>query len=158
VIAARNLPEPTKPGMMEHVNLNSDAPPPALEVVGAVIASDGRVLACRRAPGKDAAGTWEFPGGKVEPGETNEDALVREIREELGVGIRVGALLDRSVTSLATRTIALSCYDAELVDDRPTGSTDHDRLAWLRISDLAALEWALPDLPAVRTLCARDAA
>lgn len=120
-----------------------------------MIASSGRVLACRRAPGKDAAGTWEFPGGKVETGESPQDALVREIREELGVGIRVGALLDRSVTAVGTRLIALSCYDAELVDARPEASTDHDRMEWVRIPELAALDWASPDLPAVQRLLAR---
>ena len=56
-----------------------------LEVVAAVFVRDSTVLACRRAPGKTAAGKWEFPGGKVDDDETSEAALVREIHEELGI-------------------------------------------------------------------------
>ena len=59
-------------------------------VVAAAIERDGRYLAARRTRPTDVAGLWEFPGGKVEPGETEEEALVREIREELGVEIAVG--------------------------------------------------------------------
>ena len=64
-------------------------------VVGAAIVRDGRVLACRRTSPVEAAGRWELPGGKVEPGETPEAALVREVREELGVGVAIIALAGR---------------------------------------------------------------
>ena len=86
------------------MDTNPDAPP--LEVVAAVIVEDGRVLACRRSPLKDSAGLWEFPGGKVEEGESAQASLAREIREELGVDIEVGELLDRSVTVVDGRSIA----------------------------------------------------
>ena len=142
--------------MMDPV-IPSDSPAtPPLEVVAAVIGAGGRVLACRRAPGKDAAGSWEFPGGKVEAGERAEAALVREIGEELGVGIRIGALIDRSVTVVHGRAIALSCFHAELTGVRPESSTDHDRMRWVRIRELGALDWALPDLPAMRALLAAE--
>lgn len=125
-----------------------------LEVVAAVLVRDGRVLACRRAPGKDQAGLWEFPGGKVEPGESQEAALLREIREELGVDILVGELLDRSVTTSGGRAIDLACFRAELTGEPPTTSTDHDALLWVRTTELAALEWAAADVPAVQILTA----
>lgn len=125
-----------------------------LEVVAAVLVRDGRVLACRRAPGTDAAGLWEFPGGKVEQGESPEAALVREIREELGADILVGELVDRTVTESGGRSIDLACYRAKLTGELPTGSTDHDALLWVRTTELAALEWAPADIPAVRVLTA----
>jgi 8-oxo-dGTP diphosphatase len=126
-----------------------------LLVVAAVVRDGGRVLACRRAAGKDAAGRWEFPGGKVEAGEDPAAALVREIREELGVGIHVGALLDRSVTPRADgRAIDLACYDCTLAGPAPGSSTDHDELRWLPPERLAELDWADADRPAVRLLTA----
>ena len=124
---------------------------PLIDVVAAVIVHDGRVLACRRAPGKDAAGLWEFPGGKVEPGESAEQALVREIREELGVGI----LLDHEVVAAEHGGIRLTCWFARLDGgDIPTQSTDHDELRWMLPSQLATLTWAPADLPAVQKLSA----
>ena len=132
-----------------------DAPAP-LEVVAAVISrrtdAGAEVLACRRAPGKADAGRWEFPGGKVEPGESREDALVREIREELGVGIRVASHLTTDATRVGDRVIRLTCLRAELLDGEPADSTDHDDLRWVPLTELHALAWAAPDLPAVSLL------
>ncbi|MCJ1702777.1 (deoxy)nucleoside triphosphate pyrophosphohydrolase [Rathayibacter sp. VKM Ac-2926] len=124
-----------------------------LEVVAAVIESDGRILACRRRPEKDAGGKWEFPGGKVEAGETHEQALAREIREELGVDIEVGDLLTTDVTITSTLTIRLSCFWAKLRGDHPTVSIDHDAMTWTPYAELADHEWAPADLPAVALLC-----
>lgn len=127
-----------------------------LLVVAAVIArADGRILACRRAPGRSAAGRWEFPGGKVEPGETPQAALVREIAEELSVAIDVGAHLTTDDTVVGDRIIRLACYRAALVGDAPGASTDHDELRWVAPVDLPALAWAEPDLPAVAVLAER---
>ena len=123
-----------------------------LHVVAAIIRRDGFVLACRRRPERAAGGRWEFPGGKVEHGETAEAALVREIREELGVGIRVLGVLTTDDTRLGARIIRLTCLEVELTDAAPTASTDHDQLRWVAPGELAELDWAEPDLPAVRLL------
>ncbi|OUE21903.1 CTP pyrophosphohydrolase [Clavibacter michiganensis] len=123
-----------------------------LEVVAAVLIRDGRALACRRAAHKPGAGTWEFPGGKVEPGEAPEAALAREIREELGVDVTVGALVDRSEVPVGDRVIDLACYLVDPVGPLPTASTDHDELRWVPVADLGDLDWSAPDLPAVRRL------
>lgn len=123
-----------------------------LEVVAAIMVRDGRALACRRAAHKPGAGTWEFPGGKVEPGERPEEALAREIREELGVDVTVGALVDRSEVPVGGRLIDLACYRADPVGPLPTASTDHDELRWVPVAELGDLVWSAPDLPAVRRL------
>ena len=127
-------------------------------VVGAVIAHADKVLCCRRAPGKASAGLWEFPGGKVEADETPEQALAREIQEELGVPILVGDLVLRATTAVDGREIDLACYWATLQHDAPAVSTDHDELVWLPIADLMSLDWAKPDLPAVSRLIAQEPA
>jgi 8-oxo-dGTP diphosphatase len=126
-----------------------------LRVVAAVIIRDGCVLACRRNPDRSAGGLWEFPGGKVEPGESPEDALGREIREELGVEIDVGELIHRATTPTDTAQVDLSSYEARLRDATPTRSTDHDMLRWLRPNRLSELKWAEPDLPVVELLAIR---
>lgn len=125
-----------------------------IEVVAAAIVRDGTVLAARRAPGHRLAGGWEFPGGKVEPGEGPAEALVRECHEELDVRIRVGAPLDVATGS----GIRLALYAAELVAGEPRAIEDHDALRWLAAEDLDSVEWLPIDLallPAVATLLRR---
>lgn len=122
-----------------------------IHVVAAIIQrADGRVLACRRRPGKSSAGLWEFPGGKVEEGEHPGDALVRELHEELGVSVRVRVV--EPFTDDVTGGIRLSCFLVELVGEEPVESSDHDLLRWLLPSELGEVEWSAPDLPAVRAL------
>lgn len=124
-----------------------------IEVVAGVLTQpDGRVLACRRAPGRSAAGQWEFPGGRVEPRESAEEALRRELHEELGLDAVVHALIDRSVTRVGSVDIDLATYRVPWVEAGPMSSTDHDELRWVSDSELGALGWALPDLPTVRVL------
>jgi 8-oxo-dGTP diphosphatase len=123
-----------------------------LHVVAAVIEHDGRVLACRRAAGKADAGKWEFPGGKVEAGETPAAALVREIREELDIAIEVHAELTTDDTQVGERMIRLTCLTATLVSSPPERSTDHDALVWATRDELPTFDWAAPDLPAVAIL------
>jgi 8-oxo-dGTP diphosphatase len=127
-----------------------------LRVVAAVIIRDGCVLACRRNAERSAGGLWEFPGGKVELGESAEDALAREVREELGVEIEIGALIHRATTPTGTVRVDLSSYSARLMDAGPTSSTDHDALRWLHPDQLGELMWAKPDLPVVALLERRD--
>ena len=128
---------------------------PEIVVVAAIIRDrENRLCLSRRPEHKHQGGLWEFPGGKIEPGEAPIDALVREVQEELGVGIRVTGHLSTDDTHVGDRIIRLACYRAELEGERPTESTDHDQMRWVRSGDLNQFWWSEPDLPAVRILAA----
>jgi mutator protein MutT len=118
-----------------------------LRVVAAIIEFDGKYLGCRRAPGKTLAGMWEFPGGKVEPGETDEEALVREIREELDVPISVRDFVAESIQDGSGTMIHLLGYRCSLVGDAPVTSTDHDALDWFTPDGFDHEIWAPADIP-----------
>lgn len=125
----------------------------SLTVVAAIIQnSQGEYLCCKRGDWKSAPGKWEFPGGKPEADEALEDALVREIQEELGVGIKVVRQFDRSTTKVGAFEIDLVCFVAELTGQEPTQSTDHSEIAWVAESELSKLAWAEPDLPALKRI------
>ncbi|MFC0673165.1 (deoxy)nucleoside triphosphate pyrophosphohydrolase [Brachybacterium hainanense] len=117
-----------------------------IHVVGAIIVREGLIFAARRAAERSAGGLWEFPGGKVEPGEVPQEALRRELREELGIDVRVGELAARYTTPVGTELIDLACYWAELTSDTPVTSTDHDRIGWFEVEELAGLEWSPADV------------
>jgi 8-oxo-dGTP diphosphatase len=118
-----------------------------IRVVAAVIERDGKILACRRAPHKSLAGLWEFPGGKVEPGETDEVALAREIREELSIEITVGEFIAESVAPAGEAMIRLNAYWAQTNVAGEFSSTDHDRMEWLSPARFSDYEWAPADVP-----------
>lgn len=123
---------------------------PPIHVVGAVIVRDGLVFAARRSPERSAGGLWEFPGGKVEPGEQPTGALHRELAEELGVEVRVGDLTSRHTTPVGSALIDLACYWAELLTDAPTASTDHDQMGWFTPEKLSELDLSPADVPIIR--------
>jgi 8-oxo-dGTP diphosphatase len=116
-------------------------------VVGVALVRDGRVLAARRADTDD----WEFPGGKVEPGESPEDAAVREIAEELGCTVAVTGWLAPTVP-IATG-LELRVATARLVAGDPLPSAgDHTAIRWLRPHQLGEVTWAEADRPFVAEL------
>lgn len=121
-----------------------------LTVVGAVIVHDGLVLCAQRDTGA-LAGLWEFPGGKVEDGESQSDALAREIEEELGCRIRVGAPVITVRHAYDFATVTLTTYRCELLAGTPA-ATEHRELRWLPPSELGGLEWAPLDIATVRLL------
>jgi 8-oxo-dGTP diphosphatase len=129
--------------------------PAARVVVGAALfdAGGGRVLAARRSAPEALAGRWEFPGGKVEPGETVPAALERELREELGVTARAG---ERLPGEWEVRPgLELQIWTAELLSGAPRPLQDHDELRWLDASTLDSVDWLPQDrfaLPHVAAL------
>lgn len=118
-------------------------------VVAAIIQdSDGNFLCAKRGDWKSLPGKWEFPGGKALPSEELSSALIREIKEELSVDIKVIREFDRTTTG----DIELVCFVCDLVSERPTASTDHSELRWVSEKDLASLDWSEADLPAVKKI------
>lgn len=123
-----------------------------IHVVGAaILRPGGDILCAQRGPTMTMPGLWEFPGGKVEPGETEQTALAREITEELLCTVEVGTHVDTSTHAYDFGDVTLSVYVATLVDSEPQ-ATEHAQLRWVAASDLRALDWAPADLPAVEKL------
>lgn len=120
-------------------------------VVGAAIIMDGRVLACARSAPPEVAGRWEFPGGKVEPGEIETDALVRECAEELGVRVEIGARLGRDVRMAHGRSV-LRVYLARLLHGDEPKALEHSELRWLSATELDTVPWLPADVPIVAAL------
>lgn len=129
-----------------------------IEVVGAVIRRGAELLIAQRMPGKHEALLWEFPGGKLEPGEAPEACLAREIEEELGVRIRVGARVGDVTHDYGARRIHLTCYWAELISGEPRALECH-AIRWVRPEELDGFEFAPADVPlvaAVKRMLARS--
>jgi 8-oxo-dGTP diphosphatase len=118
----------------------------AVRVVAAVLVRDGRVLAARRAEGKREAGLWELPGGKVEPGESDADALVRELREELGVTVSVHGPAGENEHAYAHGAVRLVALRCTLVAGEPQ-ALDHAEVRWLAADALDTVVWAPADVP-----------
>jgi len=117
------------------------------------------LLAARRAVPARLAGRWEFPGGKVDPGETAEDALHREIREELGVRVALGGELvgpDAGAWGLSDGYV-MRLWLAELVEGTPAPLVEHDELRWLAVGQWLDVPWLDADVRIVEALAARVA-
>ena len=125
-----------------------------VRVVAAVIVRDGRALAARRGTAMSLPGLWEFPGGKVEPGESDAEALVREIFEELGLTVTVGELVGENVHEYPTIRVRLVAFVCT-AENRDPLATEHDALRWVDSTELSELTWAAADVPLLRVVAAR---
>jgi 8-oxo-dGTP diphosphatase len=113
-------------------------------VMGAAVVDGGRLLAARRTTPSSAAGLWELPGGKVEPGEDPADAVVREIGEELGCEVRVTGMLEGESAIRAGYVLRVAL--AELVSGEPVPQ-EHDAVWWLAADELDRVTWMSADVP-----------
>jgi 8-oxo-dGTP diphosphatase len=129
-----------------------------ITVTAAIILDDrGRVLVGLRPADKRLGGLWEFPGGKLEPGETPEACLARELLEELGVTARIGVFIGESVHNYEFGTIRLVAYEAIIEGGRPS-PLDHARLDWVAPEALSGIELTPADRPLLPVICAFAAA
>jgi len=129
---------------------------PTVRVVGAAILEADRCLVAQRGPKMSGAGKWEFPGGKIEPGETAAAALVREIAEELGLVVEVDERLGQSEVTAGGRRLKLEIFTARRLRGAPV-AREHAALRWVTAAELDGLDWAdadVPHLPAVRAALA----
>lgn len=111
----------------------------ALEVVAALLRDGGRFLLCRRPPQKARGGRWEFPGGKIEPGESGPQALVRECREELGVEIAVERAAAEVLYAYPDVTVRLTLYAARVTAGTPR-RLEHSAFAWVTAKEGAGYD------------------
>ena len=120
-------------------------PEQTLIVVAAVVVRDGRVLLTRRNEGTHLAGMWEFPGGKIEPGEEPPAALVREIGEELGVSAAIGAPFAFNYHAYPGKRVLLLTYLVELAGSpQPLGCAE---IGWFTSGEIGRLETPAADVP-----------
>lgn len=120
------------------------------EVVAALIWQGERFLACQRPPHKARGLLWEFVGGKVEPGETKEQALIRECREELDVTVRVGGIFMELVHEYPDLTVHLTLFHAGIAEGTPR-LLEHQALRWLTVEEMDQY----PFCPADQAILAR---
>lgn len=115
-----------------------------INVVAAVIFKDGKVFATQRGYGEFKDG-WEFPGGKVEPGESPEDALRREIREELEVEVNVGDLIDTIEYDYPAFHLSMKCFACTIAGGSPH-LLEHEAAKWLKSTQLGSVDWLPADV------------
>ncbi|MDO4801816.1 MAG: (deoxy)nucleoside triphosphate pyrophosphohydrolase [Prevotellaceae bacterium] len=121
-----------------------------IEVVAAIIIQDGRLFATQRGYGewKD---WWEFPGGKIEPGESPKDALKREIREELATEIEVGNLLTTVEYDYPKFHLMMHCYLCDIIRGQ-LSLLEHEDARWLTKDELDGVKWLPADVEVIKAL------
>src|SRR3954468_14094944 len=119
-----------------------------LYVVGAVIIENGKILCAQRGPSKSLPFKWEFPGGKIEEGESPQEALRREINEEMRCEIEIGEQVEDTVYEYDFGVVHLKTFYCRLIAGEPI-LTEHVSIQWLYPNDLRSLDWAPADIPAI---------
>lgn len=121
-----------------------------IEVAAAIIVKDNRIFATQRGYGEFKDG-WEFPGGKIEPGESAQEALVREIREELDVDIRVGKLLETVEYDYPEFHLTMHCFICELLSEEIV-LKEHEDARWLKKDELDSVPWLPADITIIEKI------
>ena len=121
-----------------------------IEVAAVIIVKDNRIFATQRGYGEFKDG-WEFPGGKIEPGESAQEALVREIREELDVDIRVGKLLETVEYDYPEFHLTMHCFICELLSEEIV-LKEHEDARWLKKDELDSVPWLPADITIIEKI------
>lgn len=122
-----------------------------INVVAAAIEKDGKFFCAQRPEGKSLGGFWEFPGGKLEDGESPEQALIREIKEELNSEIQIISYINEASYDYDFGSVVMKTYHAELISGN-LELLEHQNSTWLAPHELSTINWAPVDRPAVRLL------
>lgn len=123
-----------------------------INVVGAILIENGKILCAQRGEGKSLAYLWEFPGGKIETGETPQEALIRELQEELMIEVEVQSeKFEETSYQYDFGLVTLTTFICFLKKGSPQ-LTEHIAVEWLAPKELNTLEWAPADIPAVEKL------
>jgi len=122
-----------------------------IKVTAAILAKDGRLIIAQRKSADHLAGKWEFPGGKVEEGETPEECLKRELKEEFDIQVSVGDCLGSSIYHYDHLSIELMAYRSEWVAGE-IAMLDHKDYQWVTVDQLSEFDFAPADLPFVDKL------
>lgn len=121
------------------------------EVVAALIVQEGRFMICRRPEGKPRAGMWEFVGGKAEQGESLQQALIRECKEEIGVTVKVGEPYMAVTYDYPDIPVHLTLFRAEITEGTPT-PMENNAIDWISPSDIPNYPFCPADLPIIERL------
>ncbi|AHB70743.1 pyrimidine (deoxy)nucleoside triphosphate diphosphatase [Cronobacter malonaticus] len=128
-----------------------------IDVVAAIIVREGRLLLAQRSPDGDQPGLWEFPGGKVEPGESQPAALARELTEELAISARIGPYVASHTREVSGRVIRLHAWQVDDFDGEPQALC-HSALVWCAPREAFDYALAPADIPLLEAfMSARDA-
>ncbi|MGT2807568.1 (deoxy)nucleoside triphosphate pyrophosphohydrolase [Streptococcus iniae] len=122
-----------------------------INVVAAAIEKDGKLFCAQRPSNKSLGGYWEFPGGKLEFGESPEEALIREIKEEFNAEIEIIEFINESSYNYDFGTVVMKTFLSKLLSDH-LELLEHQDSKWLVPKELSTLNWAPVDIPAVQLL------
>lgn len=119
-----------------------------IEVTAAIIEKNDRILIARRKRGKEQAGYWEFPGGRIEKNETAENCLERELREELSVETEIVDFIGVSIYEYSDKTIKLIAFTVKIKSGE-LKIIDHDKFEWILVEDIANYKFSPADIPLI---------
>lgn len=120
-------------------------------VIAAIIRKGSKILIARRSPKKHLAGYWEFPGGKIEEGETPEECLARELKEELGITVDIEGFFMENIHQYGEKTILLKAYDCKYLSGDILFN-DHDKVEWVENIELKNYSLAPADIPFIKAI------